>query len=307
MAKYPINREFFPFYLFSNPIQDPETAGHLGAMMQPPSRLWRDPALHVRKQQLLGYRGGSFEVLIITPTAHPHTENCLVYFHGGGFTFGGAPYHYQNARDYAISTPCKVVFVRYRLAPAHPFPYPTEDCYEALCWVRNNAKSLGIDPQRIGVGGDSAGGCLAAAVSQMARDRLGWTLGFQMLIYPFTNRHLTSPSNLRFTDTPMWNSKLSQQMLKGYLPDPHAGPIQYASPIEAECFADLPTAYIETAEFDCLHDDGIAYAEKLTEARVEVTLVETKGTMHGFDIVRWAPTTKQVIGHRIQFLKDRFA
>ena len=306
MAKYPINREFLPFSLFTNPINDPALAGRLGALMQPPGWLWKDPALMVVRQQILGYRGGNVEVLVMTPTADPETQNCLVYFHGGGFTFGGAPYHYQNARDYTLTTPCKVVFVRYRLVPEHSFPYPTEDCYEALCWVRGNAAALGIDPARIGVGGDSAGGCLAAAVSQMARDRLGVTLRFQMLIYPFTSRYLTSPSNLRFTDTPMWNSRLSEQMLKGYLPDPKAGPIQYASPIEAKDFSLLPPAYIETAEFDCLHDDGTDYAKKLTQAGVDVKLVETKGTMHGFDFVRWAPTTKQAIAGRIQFLKDRF-
>ena len=246
-------------------------------------------------------------MLFITPKSASDTSNCLVYFHGGGFTFGGAGYHYRNAKRYAVETPCKVIFVRYRLAPAHPFPSPQEDCFAALSWTRANAHALEIDPERIAVGGDSAGGCLAAAVSQMARDRLGWIPRFQMLIYPFTDRRLTSPSNQRFVDTPMWNSRLSAAMLSSYLPDPTAGPIQYASPAEATDFTGLPPAYIETAEFDCLHDDGTSYADKLTNAGVQVHLLETKGTIHGFDIVTWAPTTKAVVTQRIAYLRTAFA
>lgn len=307
MAFYPINKEFFPFSVFTNPIRDPALAGFLGSKMTVPCQLFSDKDISVRREEILGYRGGSVEVLLITPANAPDTQNCLVYFHGGGFTFGGAPYHYLNVKEYAVQTPCKVLFVRYRLAPAHPFPAPTEDCFEALCWAKANARSLGVDPSRIGVGGDSAGGCLAAAVSLMVRDRLGWIPRFQMLIYPFTDRRLTSQSNLLFTDTPMWNSKLSKKMLEVYLPDSSAGPIQYASPAEANSFADLPPAYIETAEFDCLHDDGVDYADKLNSAGVNATLWETKGTMHGFDIVRWAPTTKDAIHRRIAYLQSMFA
>lgn len=102
---------------------------------------------------------------------HIHTDNCLVYYHGGGFFFEGAGYHYCNAKAYALNAPCKVVFVQYRLAPKHPFPIPAEDSFEALKWADSNAENLGIDRSKIAVGGDSAGGCLAAAVTQMVRDR----------------------------------------------------------------------------------------------------------------------------------------
>jgi len=126
---------------------------------------------------------------------------------------------------------------------------------------------------------------------------------FQMLPYPFLDARNTSESAKRFTDTPMWNSSLSDRigpMTKVDKTDPNY--IWY-SPVEAESFEELPPAYIETAEFDCLHDDGILYAKLLRESGVEVTLNETKGTIHGFDIAQKAPKTRAALGQRIAFMK----
>ena len=306
MKKYNISEEFFPYSKFTPPIKSPEMAGRIGAMMRPPSRLWSDPELAVRSEKLASFDGEEIELLIMEPR-HVSTDCCLVYYHGGGFFFGGALSHYNNAKAYALRTPCRVVFVQYRLAPAHPFPIPVEDCYAALCHVHAAADLLGISRARLAVGGDSAGGCLAAAVAQMVRDRAcGISLRFQLLIYPFTDRRMDSESNRRFTDTPMWNSTLSKIMVAGYIRDSAAGNIAYASPMEGSCEG-LPPAYIETAEFDCLRDDGLRYGEKLREAGVEVVLNETRGTMHGFDIAGRAPTTIAAVTARIDYMRGEFA
>lgn len=305
MSKYPISKEFKSYSNFTPPILGPKMAGWMGSMMKPPKWFHTDDEMTVTKKWISGYRGEEIAVDVVEPKG-VETDNCLVLYHGGGFFFAAAEYHYQLAKAYAVETPCKVILVDYRLAPKYPFPIPGEDCYAALLWTMENAEILGISKEKIAVGGDSAGGCLAAAVSMMARDRIGFKPRFQLLVYPYTDQRMDSDSNRRFTDTPMWNSRLSKIMLGGYITNEVAD-IAYVSPIEADEHTNLPTAYIETAEFDCLHDDGIGYAEKLRNAGVAVEVNETKGTMHGFDIAQDAPTTKAAIKKRIDFMRRHFA
>ena len=130
---------------------------------------------------------------------------------------------------------------------------------------------------------------------------------FQMLPYPFLDARNNSQSCRKFTDTPMWNSSLSQRIAPMTKADKSKADYIYYSPVEAGDFGGLPPAYIETAEFDCLHDDGILYAEKLRGAGVEVVVNETKGTMHGFDIMQKAETTQKALAARIEFIKKYFA
>jgi len=129
---------------------------------------------------------------------------------------------------------------------------------------------------------------------------------FQMLPYPFLDARNDSESCKKYTDTPMWNSKLSDRIAPMTKVDKCRPDYIYYSPVEAEDFTGLPPAYIETAEFDCLHDDGILYSERLRLAGVDVTLNETKGTMHGFDIVQKASATKLALEARIRFMKKRY-
>ena len=141
----------------------------------------------------------------------------------------------------------------------------------------------------------------------MARDRKHPVkFRFQMLPYPFLDARNNSESCKKYTDTPMWNSSLSERIGPMVKVDRDRADYVYYSPVEAESFIGLPPAYIETAEFDCLHDDGILYAKKLRDAGVEVTLNETEGTMHGFDIMQNAPTTKAALAKRIAFMKKVF-
>lgn len=302
MGKYQINRQFYPYALFAPPFKNAEMASKMGSFLRVPRWVLRDEGLNVRQQKIPGYGGEQIDILLIEPKGSDKQENCLVYFHGGGFLFPAAGYHYRLAVRYAKETPCKMVFVQYRLTPKHPFPVPAEDCYAAFCWAKEN-----LNCKSIAVGGDSAGGALAAAVAQMSRDRLGDCPLFQLLVYPVTDRRMDTESNRRFTDTPMWNSKLSVKMWEAYLPDADIPNLAYASPMEAKSFADLPSAYVETAEFDCLHDEGLAYADALRAAGVSVWVNETRGTMHGFDIVQKAPITQAAVQARIDYMREMFS
>ena len=306
MAKYHISRAFFPFSCFKPPISERFLAMAV-PHMKTPGFLYRDKALGVCRYEITSYDGASIECFLMTPADIGACAPCLIYMHGGGFVLPAAGYHYKNAMRYAKEAHCKVMFVNYRLAPANPHPVFFEDCYAAMCRVYDRAEEFGIDTDRIGIGGDSAGAALAVGVCMMARDR-GHPVrfAFQMLPYPYLDARNSSASCQRFTDTPMWNSTLSERIAPMTKADPGRPDYGYYSPVEADSFSGLPPAYIETAEFDCLHDDGILYAEQLRAAGIAVTLNETRGTMHGFDIVQNAKTTKEALAERIAFMKARF-
>ncbi len=304
MSKYPIKREFFPFSHFKPPIGEKFLSVAV-PHMKVPKYIYKDKELAVRRHEVESYDGESIECLVMSPKAPEGKAPCLIYIHGGGFVLPAAGYHYKNAMRYAKEVGCKVVFVNYRLAPKHPHPVFFEDCYSAMCWVYDNADALEIDTSRIGIGGDSAGSALSVGVIMMAKDREHPVrFRFQMLPYPYVDARGNSESCKKYTDTPMWNSSLSERIGHMTKVDKDDPSYVYYSPVEAENFEGLPPAYIETAEFDCLHDDGILYAEKLRGAGVEVVLNETKGTMHGFDIVQKAATVKKAINARIQFMKE---
>ncbi len=306
MSKYKISREFFPFSHFTPPISEKFLAMAV-PHMKVPGFLFRDKNVTVSRREILSADGAAIECFVLSPTGADGNMPALLYFHGGGFVLPAAGYHYKNAMRYAREAKCRVIFVNYRLAPVHRHPVFFEDCYAALEWTYANAASLGIDRGRIGVGGDSAGAALAAGVCRMAVTRgHPVKLLFQMLSYPFLDARNNSESCRRFTDTPMWNSTLSGRIAPLTKAEPGRPDYYWYSTVEAESFEGLPPAYIETAEFDCLHDDGILYAGELRAAGIPVTLNETKGTMHGFDIVQSAKTTKAALASRIAFMREHF-
>ena len=306
MKKYPINKEFYPQSNFYNPIRNARLAGWVGSLFKAPKSLFKDKEIKVTREMVKSYDGGEFELLVFEPYSVKGTSPCLVYIHGGGFIFGAGDYNYSICKKYCLELGCKAVFVNYRLAPKHPHPTPVEDCYAGLRFAYENAEKYGFDKEKIGVAGESAGGCLSAAVCLMARDRKTDAPSFQLLVYPVTDITMNTESNRKYPDTPVWNSELSKMMWPAYVPDRSRDDICYASPMQAKYFGDLPPAYVETAEFDCLHDEAINYANAMRDAGVEVEILETKGTMHGFDSIMDAPTTKMVIAKRIQFMKKYF-
>lgn len=206
----------------------------------------------------------------------------LVYFHGGGWVIGDLDGSDQACRHVTNLADVVTVSVDYRLAPEHKFPIPLDDCFAALEWVTANASELGIEAGRIAVGGDSAGGNLAAAVSLRARDAGGPPIAFQLLVYPVTNYAFDTPSYEQNADGYLLTRDMMKWFWKHYLRDESDGKNPLASPLLAEDLSGLPPAFIMTAEFDPLRDEGEAYAERLRQAGVAVELVRYDGLIHGF-------------------------
>ncbi len=208
----------------------------------------------------------------------------LVYFHGGAFVVGEIRLFDATCAGYASGADLTVVSVDYRLAPEDPFPAAVEDCYAALEWVGANAENLAIDPAAVAVGGSSAGGGLAAAVSVMARDREGPAIAFQLLLNPVLDDRLDTVSVQVFTDTPLWTSRDAAAMWDLYLGPERRHVSPYAAPAHATDLSGLPPAYVLTCEFDPLRDEGISYALRMLQAGVPVELHNVVGAFHSFEV-----------------------
>jgi len=205
----------------------------------------------------------------------------LVYFHGGGWVFSWTLRYAAQMTNIAAETGFVVIGINYQKAPEHPFPTPFDDCYAGLLWVAKNAARFGIDPTKIGVGGDSAGGNLAAAVALKAADTGDVKLAYQMLVYPCLDTDFQSKSYLAH-ETGFGLESVGMQWCWGlYVPEAHMNN-KYAIPARATTFKDVAPAIIGLAEHDVLRDDGANYAVALEKAGVTVTLKEYPGTIHGF-------------------------
>ena len=210
------------------------------------------------------------------------TLPALVFFHGGGWTIGDLDTHDVVCRQLALGARCVVFSVDYRLAPEHPFPAAVEDCFFATKYVSNHSKELNIDPTRIAVGGDSAGGNLAAVVALMARGEGGPALVYQLLIYPATDQRCEFASHERNGEGYLLTRDGIRFFRGGYLPNPADRTDWRASPLLAASHAGLPPAFVLTAGYDPLVDEGRAYAERLAAAGVEVGYKEYSDMVHGF-------------------------
>lgn len=204
----------------------------------------------------------------------------LVYFHGGGWTIGDLDTHDALCRQLAVGACCAVFSVDYRLAPEQPFPAAVEDCIAATKYVAENAEAL--DVRGIAVGGDSAGGNLAAVVALQARDAGGPALAFQLLVYPATDQRLGTASHERNAHGYLLERESIEFFRRCYLPDATAHGDWRASPLLARDHRGLPPALVITAGYDPLVDEGKAYAERLRAAGVEVAYREYPDMVHGF-------------------------
>ncbi len=207
----------------------------------------------------------------------------LIYYHGGGWVVGDIETHDSICRQLAQSAKLLVVGVDYRLAPEHSYPVPLEDAYNALVWISKNGQKIGGNPQKIAVGGDSAGGNLAAAVALKARDENGPSISYQALIYPVTDlSKLTTTSYQNFAEGFFLSRKMMAKYIDYYTPDIASRKEGYASPLLAENLVNLPPTLIITAGFDPLRDEGEQYGERLKIAGIPTTITRYKGTIHGF-------------------------
>ena len=206
----------------------------------------------------------------------------IVFFHGSGWVIANIDISDAAVRSLANSTGCVVVSVNYQKAPEHPFPGPFDDCWAATTWVYANAAELGIDPGRLAVAGDSAGGNLAAAVCLKARDEGGPPIVFQVLVYPALDRNWDTPSAHENAVGYGLQRETMRWFWNRYVPDEADGDNPLVSPLRAADLSGLPPAFIATAEFDPLRDDGEMYAERLAEAGVPVLVKRYDGMIHGF-------------------------
>jgi acetyl esterase len=218
----------------------------------------------------------------------------LLDIDGGGFTGGSIEMEHGFCVSVARRLGIVAATVEYRLAPEHPFPAGIEDCYAALRWLHEAASDLGIDRTRVGVGGQSAGGGLAAGTALLARDRGETPLCFQFLGIPELDHRLETASMHAFADTPLWSRPQAIVSWERYLGPAHGGAVSpYASPAIAPDLSGLPPAYVTTMEFDPLRDEGILYALRLMEAGVQVELHSYPGTFHGSSLVTTAAVSRR--------------
>lgn len=231
----------------------------------------------------------------------------LVFFHGGGWTVGDIDGYDPLCRAFANRAQCAVLSVDYRLAPEHPFPAAVDDAYTATSWAMRRAQDLGIDPTRIAVGGDSAGGNLATVTTMLAADRGGPAIAFQLLVYPATDQRSERPSQRRFGQGYLLDLESIRYFQRGYLRHARDYDDWRASPIRRQDLSGLPPALIITAGFDPLVDDCVAYADRLRAADVAVEYRCFDGMIHGFlALGKLFDTADVAIGVAARALADAF-
>lgn len=229
----------------------------------------------------------------------------ILHIHGGGYVGGTAEVMGFALAPIAAATGCPVVSVEYRLAPETPHPGPVEDCYAALAWMHANAATLGVDPKRIGVMGESAGGGLAAALALLARDRGEHPLAFQQLIYPMIDDRTCVREPHGFTGQFVWtpaSNVFGWTSLLGHEPG-RDGVSPYAAAARAEDLAGLPPTYISTGALDLFLDEDLDYARRLLAAGVPTELHVYPGAFHGFEMMREASVAQQSGADRLAALK----
>lgn len=237
----------------------------------------------VEDREIPGPNGG-ISVRIYSPRSLESHESlpALVWFHGGGFVIGDLESHDSACRELANKAECIVVAVDYRLAPEHKFPSAVDDCYAALEWVFEQASRLQVDIKKIAVGGDSAGGNLAAVVALLARDSSEIQICFQLLIYPCVAPEPETRSHHQFANGYLLTRKTITWFFQHYLRNAKDAYDPRYAPLEAEDLTDLPPSLVLVAGFDPLRDEGIEYARSMIEAGNRVSLINYEGMIHGF-------------------------
>ncbi len=263
------------------------------------SKCRSDGAVAVTRHKTPGFGGASLDTLVIEPAHYTGELPCMVLVHGGGFVLKASFAHHSMAKLYASRLPCRVIYTDYRLAPAHPFPVPAEDCYCTYEWALEQAGGAPVI-----IAGDSAGGALALAVTLMARDRGLRMPDAELLIYPVTDRRMTTDSMQKYVDAPVFDAKLTKMMWDAYLGQRQPERIEYASPLEAASFARFPPTYIEVAQFDALRDEGVLLWQRMKDQGIPAEYHEVKGACHGFETATKSNLLKTCVERRIAWLRS---
>lgn len=265
-----------------------------------------DAQVQVKRVTISGPEGNPLRAVLYLPVNAAGKKPGLAYFHGGGYVFPAASYQYELARMYTAQTGCVTLFVDYRLAPQHPFPAANLDCFAAYRWLLDQAAELGIDSTRVAVCGDSAGGALAFATCLMAQDEGLQMPCAQLLTYPSAGGDGNTESQRAFVDTPMCNSRDMDKYGRMFIQNPDAGPKAWRSALDTDSMTGLPMTYVETAEFDALRDAAQQLADRLTREGVCTELHNTKGTVHGYDMMLSSGIVQDCIKKRVAFLRRVF-
>lgn len=227
--------------------------------------------------------GGDLALRLYTPVAAgSESLPALIYFHGGGMVLGNLDTHDGVCRTLAALSGCRVVAVDYRRAPEHKFPASVEDAYAAVLWVEANAAERGIDANRIAVIGDSAGGTLCAVVCLQAKQKGAPKIGFQVPMFAMTDALAAGGSRAEFAEGYFLEKRSIEWFYGHYLPEGADAADPLVSPLRAEDMRGLPPAFVMVAGCDPLHDEGLAYAEKLRAAGVAVGVADYPGQLHSF-------------------------
>jgi acetyl esterase len=251
------------------------------------------PMARVEEVAIPGPAGEIAARLYVPAADGPQPLPLLVYFHGGGWVIGDLETHDSPCRFLAANAGAQVLAVDYRLAPEHPFPAAADDAFAAFSWASENAARFGVDPSRIAVGGDSAGGNLAAVAALTARDEGGPVPAMQLLIYPVTDTGRELPSRGTFAEGFLLTRRDMAYYEDRYLPPGTDRNDPKVSVLQADDLAGLPPAYVATAGFDPLRDEGNAFADRLREAGVPVTLHRHPGLIHTFvNLTAICPTAR---------------
>ena len=263
----------------------------------------QEPVARV-EEKVIPVAGGTIAARLYAP-ASTQALPVLVHFHGGGWVIMNLDTHDGSCRTLCNKAGIAILSVEYRKAPEFKAPVPAEDCYAALEWVLAQAAALGIDANRMGVIGDSAGGNLAAVVAQLARDRKGPRLKCQVLTYPAVDATMSSPSIKENATAPMLGEREMKWFWGHYLDGSRlTAKDPGVSPLFASSLADLPPTFVATAEFDPLRDEGEDYARKLQAAGVTVEMKRYNSVFHGFALMgKFIPEGRQVIDDQAAFLK----
>lgn len=253
-----------------------------------------------------GYKGLKLKVEIFEPSNVTEKLPCLIYVHGGAFSYKASAHHKKLACMYAMKVKCRVYFPDYHLTPAYPYPAAYDDVLALYKYIMEKSEEFGIDTEKIGVAGDSAGASIAALLCNNYEHEDLKQPCIQMLVYPVTDIDMQTDSMKKFSDTPIWNSKSNKRMWLYYCKNLKFEDACGASPMHSRFPPIIPDTYIETAEYDCLHDEGIRYGKRLREAGANVEINETEGTIHGYDSALHTKIVIRNIEKRILFLRKGF-
>jgi acetyl esterase len=243
----------------------------------------------IENRTIPGGPNGEISINIVRPQGSSNDTllPIVMYFHGGGWVSGDFGTHERFVRELANKANVAIVFVNYTLAPEAQYPVQIEQAYAATKWVAENGQSINVDPSRLAVVGDSAGGTMAAAVTLLAKERGGPKIAFQALLCPGTDANFNTPSYNEFQEGYYLTREEMEWFWDNYAPDNATRKEPTASPLQASIdqLKGLPRALVITDENDVLRDEGEAYAHKLMQANVTVTATRYLGTIHDFMVI----------------------